>query len=238
MTFYDIIKKSKLPKKFKLMNQRTLRGEIDRKSTQIYESHRCVRRAEEENDWLTSETTKNVSKFVSNLHFQPVLEFKSSVNIGERNLISWVLSLTLRNMEKIYNEVKNVWPWEPHNKERELKCESSRFLVAYDNNKPVGFIHFRFEQYDGDFIVYIYDIQLEDSHANTELDNLLVDVVENIAAKAKASSVVAFFFKNQRRLNDLLLKREYVPHSSSPSVYRPGKEDEYVHDVLHKPIRS
>lgn len=151
------------------------------------------------------------------------------------SLSDWIVDLTIRNMREIY---QNSWKWDEETKSMELLSTSSRYLVALKGeDNPVGFIHFRFEQLDGDFVCYIYDVQLEQSVKDTELASFLITAVEHIAARFEAQYVVTFVFKADTEYMGLLQKMKYTFHKTSPSLYNPDHPEKYKHEIMCKELK-
>lgn len=148
----------------------------------------------------------------------------------------WAFALLIRNMRDIYQK---SWKWDEEAKRDELLNTSSRFLIAFkDGRTPAAFIHFRFEQLDGDFVIYIYDVQVDSAYKETNIRKLIIQAVELIGLKNKVDACVTFVFKADTEYMELLTKMNYRYHHTSPSVFRPDHPEQYKHEIMFKPLVS
>ena len=137
-------------------------------------------------------------------------------------------------MSDIYQK---SWKWDQENKFDEILNVSARYLVAFNGeDNPVGYIHFRFEQFDAQTVTFIYDVQVENTYKETKLRKFLIQAVEILSLKLRIEAVVTFVFKADIEYMELIQKMLYKYHHTSPSIYRPNEPEKYKHEILFKPL--
>jgi GNAT superfamily N-acetyltransferase len=144
----------------------------------------------------------------------------------------WALDLTSRNMKGI---CEGNWAWNEKAKEHELREYAANFLFAISDGVPVGFVHFRFEQQNGEFVLFIYDVQVEPEIQRRGLGSHLVTGCEFIALEKKAPSVMTQVFIDSPG-KAFFEKLGYRPHSCSPESLDPERKELFKHQILFKPI--
>ncbi|KAH0792511.1 N-alpha-acetyltransferase 40 [Histomonas meleagridis] len=157
----------------------------------------------------------------------------AAFNKFPEGILEWALKLIETNMKTIY---ENTWGWNPDSKEGELIHESARFLIAFSNKEPIGFIHFRFELENGEASSFIYDIQIEPKYFRKGLGRFLLQAVELITLKQKLDSVMLSIFKENVVGRAFFNSMKYVQHKTSPTVYDPENAHEYDHEILYKSL--
>ncbi|KAL6770935.1 hypothetical protein ACKKBF_B33280 [Auxenochlorella protothecoides x Auxenochlorella symbiontica] len=118
----------------------------------------------------------------------------------------WMLDLTRTNMKAHY-EACPGWGWREREKKSELAHPSARYLVAASSVaeseeniaacnseqgcdvKPVAFLHFRFEVEDHKPILYLYELQLDNSVQRKGLGQFLVRLLELVAWQSGLSQL-------------------------------------------------
>ncbi|OXA59600.1 N-alpha-acetyltransferase 40 [Folsomia candida] len=106
----------------------------------------------------------------------------------------WIMGLMERNMKKMYK--RSQGGWKERKKRKEMTQETSRYLVAYVNEKPVAFTHFQFDMDYGRQVLYCYEIQLETTVRRFGLGKHIMKTLEEIATATKLSMVVLTVFKH------------------------------------------
>lgn len=127
------------------------------------------------------------------------LTYATSSQLSE-DQINVCLDLFRRNMAKQYEA--SSWGLDMEEKLLELKHERARFLLlCSDNNdrKLAAFVHFRFEYDDEESpscaVLYVYEIQIEDTFRRHGIGRKLMGIVEVIAAKEEMSKALLTVFK-------------------------------------------
>ncbi|EAX91382.1 MGC78821 protein, putative [Trichomonas vaginalis G3] len=210
------------------MSSDKLRKELREKAKKISENQQKVNDAQAIIDFMPS-----IPKLLT---FDPEglnLTLTSHNKLPE-DISEWAINLTIKNMSEIYQK---SWQWDEETKQEEILNRNARYLVAYKgDDDPVGYIHFRFEQLDGDFVIYIYDVQTEQSVRNSGLSKFLIQAVELIGLKIGVQACVTFVFKEDKEYMAILNGLNYQFHHTSPSVYCPDKPEKYKHEILFKPL--
>lgn len=210
------------------MSSDKLRKELREKAKKISENQQKVNEAQDIVDYMPL-----IPKLIS---FDPDghnLSILSHSKIPEY-ISEWALNLTIKNMSDIYQK---SWQWDEETKQEEILNRNSRFLVAYKGeDEPVGYIHFRFEQYDGDFVVFIFDVQTEEEFKNSGLSKFLIQAVELIGLKIGVQACVTLVFKADTDYMEILNSMNYQFHKTSPSLYSPDHPEKYKHEIMFKPL--
>ncbi|KAK9861010.1 hypothetical protein WJX84_009743 [Apatococcus fuscideae] len=97
------------------------------------------------------------------------LHFATGAGMPEET-VSWAYELCKANMEEMY---RTVWGWKPEEKRQELRDLAARYLIATSelpqrppisgdarSQERIGYVHWRFEEEDGEPIMYIMEVQL------------------------------------------------------------------------------
>jgi len=149
-------------------------------------------------------------------------------------LSDWVFNLTMKNMEDIYNR---SWKWDENAKRSEIMSENAIYIFAFDEEaNPIGFLHFRFEQIDYEFVIYIYDVQVEKEYEKIALNRYLIQVVHIIGMNFKVEACLAFLFKEDHDFAELLDSLQYTHNRNSPSMYAPSLSSDYCYEIMSKSI--
>lgn len=159
----------------------------------------------------------------------------TAYNSCPEELKDWVYEITARHMQKYY---ENSWGWSDKNKKIELFEEHSRYLIAkqVDTNRPIGFIHIRFEMEYKETTCYVYEIQIEDEFQRHGLGRFLLQAAEFIALKRKMESVMLTVFVDNTASRAFVKKMNYQLHPSTPVLADRENSPEYSHEVLFKPL--
>jgi GNAT superfamily N-acetyltransferase len=145
----------------------------------------------------------------------------------------WVFEITERNMKGYY---EGSWGWSDKNKRRELFEEHSRYLIACIENRPIGFVHIRFEMEHSAVILYVYELQIEDEFQKKGLGRFLMQAAEFIALKRKMEGVLLTVFKANVGARQFYHKMKYQIHSTSPTIADADDKVESTYEILFKPL--
>lgn len=131
-------------------------------------------------------------------------------------LAEWAFALLKDNMETIYEE--GGWGWKDAQKRKELLDENARFLIAFNEGKPIGFSHFRFTPEDQTTALYIYELQINSEFRSKGLGKHMTMTMELVALKQKMDWVMLTVFKtNKKSMNFFMNKMKYEIDETSPS---------------------
>jgi len=109
----------------------------------------------------------------------------------------WLMDLITRNMKALYE--KSDWGWKTANKEEEMFDDRAWYLLARDMDNEgnlLAFSHFRFDMDYDDEVLYVYEIQLEDSIRRKGLGRFMMQVLEIMAFKADMRKIMVTIFKH------------------------------------------
>lgn len=146
----------------------------------------------------------------------------------------WIFDLVIKNMKAVFD---NSWNWSDTSKHAEYIEEEARYLVATMDGSPIAFIHFRFEQQDNEFVLFIYDVQIEPDFQRRGLGHFIVHAVEFIALEYHVDCVMTMVFKACVPGMKFFTQMKYKPHNLSPSVTDPEHANEYKQEVLYKSLK-
>lgn len=110
------------------------------------------------------------------------IAFAHSAQLDEATL-EQCFALLKRNMERHY--VASYGEWSDKAKYAELKHADARYLLVRDaaSNALLGFCHVRFEWEQNDVVLYVMEIQLDESVRRRGLGKRLMQMLELIARK-------------------------------------------------------
>lgn len=150
-------------------------------------------------------------------------------------LHSWLFELTKSCMFDYYDKSNG---WDDKIKQAELFEDRSRYLIAFneEDDKPVGFVHFRFEYDQNEYIIYIYELHVEEAFRNKGLGRFLTQAVEFIGLKNGVELVLLTLFKENVGSCRFFQKLNYRPHPSSPEEIDPEEGIDCFYCVVWKPL--
>jgi GNAT superfamily N-acetyltransferase len=165
-------------------------------------------------------------------HRKGMLALVQSCRGCPEEYLDWIMDLVTRNMTHIYDA---NWKWSVECKRHELSEYASNYLIATVSGIPIGFVHFRFEQQNDEFVVFLFDVQIEPEYQSRGLGTFLVTACEFIALERKAACVMTMVFTSSRAVN-FFQKLGYVPHASSPEMVCRDEKTVFRHQILFKHI--
>jgi len=115
----------------------------------------------------------------------------------DKDTRAWLMDLITRNMKALYE--KSDWGWKTANKEEEMFDDRAWYLIARDMDNEgnlLAFSHFRFDMDYDDEVLYVYEIQLEDSIRRKGLGRFMMQVLEIMAFKADMRKIMVTIFKH------------------------------------------
>jgi len=156
---------------------------------------------------------------------------------------TWIMDLTTKNMKELYEHSQLGWN-EPK-KRKEMLDDRAWYLIArkhieaIDGNEQteelIGFAHFRFDMDYDDEVLYIYEIQLEDSVKRKGLGRFMMQLLELLSFKTDMRKIMLTCLRNdeptQKFFKDTL---KYGKDETCPkdTVYQ-----QYDYEILSKPNR-
>ncbi|UXI21240.1 hypothetical protein NH340_JMT07183 [Sarcoptes scabiei] len=147
----------------------------------------------------------------------------------------WMINLTERNMRDLYEQ--SAWKWNRQSKMKEFKHPTAKHLIITSSNldlenndgnelvsealeKPIAFVHFRFEQgYRPDETsLYCYELQVEPKYQNHNIGSYLMNQLEVLGSEFRLQKIhVTVLKKNISAFNFYTKKLSFKIDDSSPS---------------------
>mgnify|MGYP002634979040 CR=1 FL=1 len=134
--------------------------------------------------------------------------------VEEENL-EWMFALTKSNMQTMYEQ---VWGWDDDDKLRELQHRDSRFFVI----DREAFVHFRFEHDEDVYVLYVYELQVEEVHRGRSLGRKLMRAVEDLGRRLGCEKVMLTVFASNAGARRFYGRLGYETDASSPELGTEG----------------
>ena len=162
------------------------------------------------------------------------VKFVPSSGLSDPQLQS-CFSLFERNMGDFYRN--SSWGLNLDEKLAELKHDKARFLLlTTEEDDLAGFVHFRFEYDDEESpnhpVLYVYEIQIDETFRRQGLGQKLMDIAEKIAGKAGMAKVMLTVFKANTSAMDFYQKLDYSIDESSPSKFNEPADYEILSSLV------
>lgn len=139
-----------------------------------------------------------------------------------------LFSLLKKNMEKLYQT--SDWGWDDKKKLSQMTEPAAWYLIARDESKtPVAFSHFRFDMDYGVDVLYLYELQLEESVRRKGLGKFMSEAIEFIAFKNNLKKVVLTCFKHNPEAMEFYKSMNFTVDCTSP------EDESYCYVILSKP---
>ncbi|XP_057338364.1 N-alpha-acetyltransferase 40 [Microplitis mediator] len=157
-------------------------------------------------DSFKSYTTNSNIKF--NLKCHKVKELSSE-------LLSWIFDLMERNMKTLYEQ--SHWGWNKSSKHKELTEPTAWYLIAFLDDEPVGFSHFRYDLDDKVEVLYCYELQLESKVRRQGLGRFMMNTLEALSVQSAMKKVVLTVLKHNPDAKTFFQSLGYKVDTTSPS---------------------
>ncbi|KAG0278431.1 N-alpha-acetyltransferase 40 [Linnemannia exigua] len=158
-------------------------------------------------------------------------------------LLSFAVDLVESNMSELYINSKDGWCREE--KEDEMQDITSRYLIAFHNDKPVGMVHFQFvdEETMGDRdaeVAYCFEIQIVPEYQRRGIGAYLIKLLETIGRKTQMEKVMLTVFKaNKNAIKFYIDQMQYNYDEISPCVcLTRGRASRFDYEILSKPLQA
>jgi len=157
------------------------------------------------------------------------IKFYSSKDMT-KDLQKFCFKLVERNVGGYYKTCS--YGWQPKIKQNDMAKKWGRFLVAYEDRKPIGFCQFRFDMDYGRSVIYCYELQIDDAHQNKGLGEHLMKALETLAKVYELERVVLTLLTNNEGAARFYRNRlGYMLDEMSPD-----KSEETAYEILSKEI--
>jgi ribosomal protein S18 acetylase RimI-like enzyme len=131
--------------------------------------------------------------------------------------------------------------WHPRKKLREMRLPDLRYLmVKPEPDAPLeGFASFMLTYEDGNEVVYLYEVHLQESLRGTGLGKKLMSLVESAGRSAGMSKAMLTVFRNNTSARAFYEALRYAvdEYSPEPKVLRGGVIKQPDYDILFKSLR-
>ncbi|KAL7752522.1 hypothetical protein RI367_002056 [Sorochytrium milnesiophthora] len=125
-------------------------------------------------------------------------------------------------MQELYERCDT---WDSDAKLGEMREAEQRFIVAYDNGRPVAFVMFQFTLEDAADdgveidVVYCYEMQVARSHQGRGIGRRLMRLMETLGGKWGMHKAMLTVFKDNRQAMGFYEKLGYTIDEISPSQW-------------------
>jgi len=121
-------------------------------------------------------------------------------------------------MQRFYEQ--SNWGWKPKGKLNELKSKLAYYLIAQDQqqDKIIGFCHFRFLLDDQRPVLYVYELQVLAEHRKLGLGSKMLDFLVLIARQSGMRHLMATVFTFNETSLAFFQKHGFKRDFTSPSV--------------------
>jgi GNAT superfamily N-acetyltransferase len=126
--------------------------------------------------------------------------------------------------------------WNEEEKQVEMFDEGSRYLIAFVDSEPVGFLHFKFEQQYDEFVLFIFTVQIDPRLQGRRLGKHLVNTAEFIGLNQRVNAIMTMVFRANPQGLEFFKHLKYRVHYTSPSELEPDLREKHVYEVLWKPL--
>ncbi|XP_014287759.1 N-alpha-acetyltransferase 40 [Halyomorpha halys] len=143
--------------------------------------------------------------------------------------VDGLFNLLKKNMEQLYRNCD--WGWDDKKKLSQMTEPAAWYLIARDEAKtPVAFSHFRFDMDYGVDVLYLYELQLEESVRRKGLGKFMSETIELIAFKNNMKKVVLTCFKHNPEAIEFYKSMNFKVDCTSPE-----DEESFCYYILSKP---
>ncbi|KAG0059838.1 N-alpha-acetyltransferase 40, partial [Linnemannia elongata] len=157
-------------------------------------------------------------------------------------LLTFAIDLVESNMSELYIRSKDGWCRE--DKEYEMQDITSRYLIAFHNDKPVGMVHFQFvdeetmtDRYAE--VAYCFEIQVVPEYQRRGIGAYLIRLLETIGKATQMEKVMLTVFKaNKNAIKFYIDQMQYNYDEISPCVcLTRGRASRFDYEILSKPLQ-
>ena len=145
----------------------------------------------------------------------------------------WLMDLLRTNMKETYE--KSKLGWKEKNMAEELFDDPAWYLIARENDEsaaPMAFVHFRYEMDHDDEVLYVYEIQLEESVRRKGLGKFMMMVLELLSHKADMRKIMLTCFKHN--LAALEFFKGAMKYERDETIYEDGVRGQADYEILSK----
>ncbi|VDP13870.1 unnamed protein product [Soboliphyme baturini] len=141
------------------------------------------------------------------LEFYPVHELCQT-------MFDELFGLLKENMQLLYEN--SSWNWVESAKRMEMREDEALYLVVFNDERLVGFTHFRFDEDYGDAVLYCYEIQVCRCWQRRGIGRMLMEVLLRMATHCHVTKVVSTVFKSNIQSRQFFRSMNFAVDSTSP----------------------
>ncbi|KAI1294510.1 N-alpha-acetyltransferase 40, partial [Mortierella claussenii] len=156
-------------------------------------------------------------------------------------LRTFAVDLVEFNMKDLYMKSKDGWCRE--DKEDEMQDVTSRYLIVYHGDVPVGMVHFQFVEEetmtDQDAqVAYCFELQVMPEYQRRGIGAYLICLLELIGKSAQMEKVMLTVFKaNKNAIKFYIDQLQYNYDEISPCVcLTRGRASRFDYEILSKAL--
>uniref|UniRef100_A0A0D9VLM2 N-alpha-acetyltransferase 40 n=1 Tax=Leersia perrieri TaxID=77586 RepID=A0A0D9VLM2_9ORYZ len=166
---------------------------------------------------------------------------RKEVNMEEPYGIEWPSEEKVKRRQMVAPEARYIFVRQSSNAfstKNIMKQGHNSTHEACNEDRLIGFVHYRFVLEEDVPVVYVYELQVEPSAQGKGLGKFLMELIELIACKSQMGAVMLTVQKANNLAMAFYMKLRYVISSTSPSRVDPliGLEKNYK--ILCKTFES
>jgi len=156
---------------------------------------------------------------------------------------TWIMDLTTKNMKCLY-ECSQLG-WNESKKRKEMLDDRAWYLIARksieatdDKEKGeelIGFAHFRFDMDYDDEVLYIYEIQLEESVKRKGLGRFMMQLLELLAFKMDMRKIMLTCLKSCEDESTQKFFKDALKYGKDETCPKDTVYQQYDYEILSKP---
>jgi len=147
-----------------------------------------------------------------------------------------LMDLTTWNMKELYEN--SHWGWNETRKRKEMFDERAKYLIARstatDNlGHVIAFAHFRFDMDYDDEVLYVYEIQLEDSVKRKGLGKFMMQLLELLAFKMEMRKIMLTCFRHDEQSQKFF--KQGLRYTRDETCPKDTLQEQFDYEILSKP---
>ncbi|KAL4447745.1 hypothetical protein ABPG75_004964 [Micractinium tetrahymenae] len=146
-------------------------------------------------------------------------------------LADWALGLTRAHMADLYDSCPG-WGWSDAKKRAELTHPSARYLLG----QPLAFLHYRFEEEEGEVVLYCYEIQVAQPAQGKGVGRFLMQLLELIGRRSGVARLILTVFHANTAATAMYRRLGYVLDDDSPGAVDPSGDHKY--EIMTKRLQQ
>lgn len=140
----------------------------------------------------TENALDNIAHFESIPSAKVHFSFAWGTHLSDEQF-EWIFRLFSENMRLLYQI--SHWGYDESTKRQELRATTSRFIIAKnEEDRPVAFMHYRFEMDFDSAVLYCYEIQVESGYQTKGIGTALLSIAESLGKRMSMEKIMATIF--------------------------------------------